>query len=223
MEYRVLFTVNENIYLKNPDDSELGRTIVSEAVNMIHDLGFEAFTFKKLSQKINTTEASVYRYFENKHRLLLYILSWYWTYLLFHVSYEIQNIKSPKSRIKEFIFVLSNELPETSSQINFNREFLNQIVISESSKVYLVKDVTTINELEVFKPYKELCHALSEIIKEYNPKYKYPHSLSSTIIEMAHQQQFFCANLPRLTDNKSATPENYTVKFIEDFVFRILG
>ena len=37
----------------------------------------EEFTFRKLAQKINTTEASVYRYFENKHRLLIYILAWY--------------------------------------------------------------------------------------------------------------------------------------------------
>jgi AcrR family transcriptional regulator len=69
--------VNPDLHLKNPDSSELGRRIVSISIEMIYELGFEAFTFRKLGEKIASPESSVYRYFENKHALLIYLVSWY--------------------------------------------------------------------------------------------------------------------------------------------------
>ncbi|HCF62820.1 MAG TPA: TetR family transcriptional regulator, partial [Chitinophagaceae bacterium] len=63
--------MNESVYIKNPDHSEIGRKIIKHGIDLINDLGFEHFTFKKLAVEIGTTEATIYRYFENKHRLLL--------------------------------------------------------------------------------------------------------------------------------------------------------
>ena len=76
MDFRVSFKVNEKIYLKNPEQSEIGRKKEKNGIDLIHQLGFEHFTFKKLAIEMQTTEATIYRYFENKHRLLLYILNW---------------------------------------------------------------------------------------------------------------------------------------------------
>ena len=69
--------VNDKVFVKDPQSSDLGQRIVSIGAKMIDELGFEEFTFKKLSKEINTTEASIYRYFENKHRLLIYLISIY--------------------------------------------------------------------------------------------------------------------------------------------------
>jgi hypothetical protein len=55
---------------------------------------------------------------------------------------------------------------------------------------------------------------------ECNPKYKYPHSLASTIIEMAHIQNFFMNNLPSLTDFNKTKDEVEIIKFLEDLVFK---
>ena len=74
MDFQVKFAINEKIFLRNPENSEVGRLMVKKAIDLIYDLGFEQFTFKKLALDINSTEATIYRYFENKHRLLLYIL-----------------------------------------------------------------------------------------------------------------------------------------------------
>jgi len=52
------------------------------------------------------------------------------------------------------------------------------------------------------------------------PKYKYPHSLASTIIEMAHIQNFFMNNLPSLTDFNKTKDEVEIIKFLEDLVFK---
>ena len=81
MEYQLSFSVNKNIYLRDPEGTELGKEIVKHSIELIYKLGFEQFTFKKLALEIGSTEATVYRYFENKHRLLLYILNWYWCYM----------------------------------------------------------------------------------------------------------------------------------------------
>ena len=71
MELSLKIKMNEKLFLRNPEESELGRKIIEFSIILIHKIGFEAFTFKKLAKEINTTEAGVYRYFENKHRLLI--------------------------------------------------------------------------------------------------------------------------------------------------------
>ena len=73
--------VHDNLYLKEPFSSELGSSIVHEGAILIESLGMEHFTFKKLAVQIGVTEAAIYRYFENKHMLLLYLTAWYWAWL----------------------------------------------------------------------------------------------------------------------------------------------
>ncbi|MDZ4758275.1 MAG: TetR/AcrR family transcriptional regulator [Bacteroidota bacterium] len=223
MKYKVSFKVNEAVYIKDPEQTEVGEKIVKSSIDLIHLLGFENFTFKKLAAEIGTTEATVYRYFENKHRLLLYIISWYWNYMEFYLELKLQNVTDPKMKLKLIIQTLTNELPESSAGMEYNKEYLNQILISESTKVFLVKEVNEINKSEVFKPYKDLCAKIAESISQYNPKYKYPKSLSSTLIETAHYQQFFCNNLPRLTDIQTKNKGNFTANFLDDLLFKILG
>jgi AcrR family transcriptional regulator len=223
MDFQLSFKVNNKIYLRDPETSELGKKIVKNAIDLIYKLGFENFTIKKLSTKINTTEATVYRYFENKHRLLLYILNWYWYYMEFLVMLKLQNITNEKAKLKTIIELLTHELPESAGQLDYNKKYLNQIVIAESSKVYLVKEVKEINKNEVFKPYKDLCAAIALVISAYNPTYKYPRSLSSTLIETAHYQQFFSAYLPKLTDVQSKEQKEFATHFLSDLLFKVLS
>lgn len=222
MDFQVNFKVNEKIYLRDPESSELGKQIVKSAIDLIYEIGFEHFTFKKLAAEIKTTEASIYRYFENKHRLLLYILNWYWSCMEFNVMFDLQNIKDPKAKLKLIIHLLTHELPISTGHLDYNRKFLNHIVITESSKAYLVKEVQEINKEHVFKPYKDLCAQIAEIIKDFNPKYKYAKSLSTTLIETAHDQQYFSTYLPKLTDAVQKDKEKFTSEFLEDMLFKIL-
>lgn len=222
MDFQVKFDINERIYLRNPESSEVGKLMVKKSIDLIYELGFEQFTFKKLAHEINSTEATIYRYFENKHRLLLYVLNWYWCYMEFLVTFKLENVIDKKERLKIVVHLLTHELAESESQFDYNKRFLNQIVISESSKVYLIKEVAEINKNEVFKPYKDLCAKIAEVISDYNSKYKYPRSLSTTIIETSHHQQFFSVNLPKLTDVSSKSNSEFTSQFIEDLLFKVL-
>ncbi|OJV20496.1 MAG: TetR family transcriptional regulator [Dyadobacter sp. 50-39] len=220
MDFQVSFHLNEKVFLKDPESSETGKKLVKNAIDLIYDVGFEHFTFKKLAAQVKTTEATVYRYFENKHRLLLYILNWYWSYMEFLVMFKLQNVDDPTQKLHVIIELLTQELPQSGGALNYNVEYLNQIIISESSKVYLVKEVREINKFEVFKPYKDLCARIAEVITEYNASYPYPRSLSSTLIETSHYQQFFCSYLPRLTDNETGNDRAFVVQFLTDLLFK---
>jgi AcrR family transcriptional regulator len=222
MDYQLSFKLNNHIYLRDPETSELGKQIVKNAIDLIYELGFEHFTFKKLAVKMSTTEASIYRYFENKHRILLYILNWYWSFMEFLVDFTLQNIQSPKEKLTKIIELFTQSLPESVGQLDYNKSYLNQIVLSESSKVYLIKEVKEINTFQVFKPYKDLCNKISEVMLSLNPQYAFSRSLASTLIETAHSQQYFSKNLPRLTNISNDKDEKFVFNFLSQIIFNAL-
>jgi len=55
MSIKIKISLNEGLYLKEPQDSKLGRNIIKYSILMIDEFGFESFTFKKLAEKINST------------------------------------------------------------------------------------------------------------------------------------------------------------------------
>lgn len=219
MELSLHIKMNDKLFLRNPEETELGRKIIQHSIGLINKIGFEAFTFKKLANDISTTEAGIYRYFENKHRLLLYIVDWYWSWQEYRIVFHVNNLKSPQAKIKKAIQLLSAPVEDDFTSGHVNEKLLYEIVMSEGAKSFLTKNVTEDNKAKLFKPYKDLCARIAGFIKEYNPKYRYPHSLSSTVIEMAHSQKFYMYNLPSLTDFGGSKNENELMTFLEGLVF----
>ena len=221
---KLLFQIkmNDALFIRNPEQSELGKNIIQHSIQLIYKSGFEAFTFKKLAENIGTTEAGIYRYFENKHKLLVYLTAWYWGWLEFQINYQTNNIKNPTVKLKKVIKLLATTVEDDKSTAHVNEGLLHQIIISEGSKAYLTKQVGEDNNLHFFKPYKDLCAVVGNIILECNPKYKYPKSLASTIIEMAHFQNFFMNNLPSLTDFGKTKEDTEIISFLNDLVFSSL-
>lgn len=205
--------VNPNVYLKDPETSELGKKIVQFSVDLMEELGYEDFTFKKLAQLIGSTEASIYRYFESKHQLLSYLTMWYWGWLEYRLMLAVINVPNPVEKLVRSIRVLTEKIEEDLTFNQLNEVKLNKIIISESSKIYLCKNVDEVNELGYFGSYKSLVERVSQIILEIDSTFQFPHMLISTIIEGAHHQRFFAIHLPRLTDvslQEDAVPRFYT-------------
>ncbi len=223
MDIELQIKMNEKLFLRNPEQSELGKRIIMHSIRLIYKNGFEAFTFKKLAENMGTTEAGVYRYFENKHRLLVYIVAWYWTWLHYQVMYQTNNINDPVVKLKMIVKLLATTVEDDLSTSYVDESLLHQIIITEGSKTYLTKRVSEDNKYKLFKPYKDLCAHIASIILECNPHYRYPKSLASTIIEMAHFQNFFKDHLPSLTDFSENKDESSTVVFLEDMLFRVLS
>ena len=55
MNIEIKISLNNGLYLKEPQDSKLGRNIIKHSILLIDKFGFESFTFKKLAEEINST------------------------------------------------------------------------------------------------------------------------------------------------------------------------
>ena len=212
--------VNDHIFLKNPESSDLGKKIIKGGIELMDETGFEAFTFSKLAKKINSTEASIYRYFESKHKFLLFLTIWYWGWMEYRLVFGLANVLSPEDRISRAIHLLTEDVNEMGNFPHINQIKLYRIVISESSKAYFTKEVDQENKEGCFSGYKRIVQRVSDIILEINPHYMYPHMLISTVIEGAHHQRYFAEHLPRLTDEIS--DGDAITKFYSEMVFKAI-
>ncbi|HMB65184.1 MAG TPA: TetR/AcrR family transcriptional regulator [Eudoraea sp.] len=202
--------VNKKLFVKDPDSTDLGKRIVENSILLIHEMGFEQFTFKKLGARIGSNESSVYRYFENKHKLLLYLTSWYWGWLEYQLVLTTNGIPNPEDKLKSAIEVLTQPVSIDTSFTHINEVLLSKIVINEYSKSYLIKEVDKENKEGYFEIYKRLILRMGEMIIAVNPDYAYPHSLSSTILEGSLHQYFLQEHFPSLTDcDQHITPTDY--------------
>lgn len=212
--------INEKIYVKDPESSDLGKRIVEQSILMIDEMGFESFTFRKLGERIGSNESSIYRYFENKHKLLLYLASWYWGWLEYKMVFATNGISDPSEKLRKAIEILTQTVKEDVSFFHVNEVLLNKIVINEYSKSYLTKEVDQENKEGYFVIYKRLVNRLHDMIIMLDKDYPYPSSLASTVLEGSLHQYFLREHFPNLTDcNESVVPTQY----FTDLVFRILN
>ncbi|PRX14300.1 TetR family transcriptional regulator [Nonlabens ulvanivorans] len=202
--------INDKIFVKDPESSELGQRIISNSITMIHEMGFEQFTFKKLGKSIGSNESSIYRYFENKHKLLLYLTSWYWGWLEYQLVIETLKITVPIDRLSRAVEIITQPIEQDSKFEHIDEVVLNKIVIAEYSKSYLTKEVDEENKSGYFTIYKRLVERVKDMILMVNSDYPYPSSLSSTILEGALHQHFLKDHFKNLTDcNDQVSPTDY--------------
>ena len=224
MSVAIKIALNKGLYLKDPQDSELGRNIIEHSIVLIDKLGIESFTFKKLSIEINSTEASIYRYFVNKHFLLLYLVNWYWEWVQYLILINSINIDDPKTKLQIIIHSFVSASRENPMVGYVNESKLQKIVISDGMKVYHTKEVDDENSKGFFKSYKNLALTVSKVIIEVNPEFKYPYALATNLFEMANNHIFFAQHLPKLTDISIEQDEYEEMeKMLRYFVDKLLS
>jgi hypothetical protein len=209
---KIRVEVNSNLFLKDPFSSELGVLIVQEGAHLIQELGMEHFTFKKLGAKIGSTEAAIYRYFENKHKLLLYLSAWYWAWLEHNLVFGTANQSDPVGRLSVAIRLLV-EGPIYKQNDFLDPEILRSIVINESIKGFLTKEVDLEHESGIFSQVYKFGDRVSAIIGEINPDYLYPKTLVSTILESSLLQNFNSQHLPGMLDSGPDSKDRYQFFF----------
>lgn len=202
----------EGTYIKDPESSTLGKKIVENSILLIEEIGFENFNFKKLGQKISSNESSIYRYFESKHKLLIYLTSWYWGWIECQLVMETFSINNSKEKLIKAIEIVTRTTKQDNNYGHINEVLLNKIVINENSKSYLTKDVDIENKVGFFMAYKRVIKRLSEIISNYDSHYQHPLSLASTITESALHQHFMKVHFPSITNcNTTITPTDFLI------------
>lgn len=216
------FNINPSIFLKDPLSSPLGKSIVQGSVELLSEIGMEAFSFRKLATHIGSTEASVYRYFENKHQLLLYLCAWYWQWMEYRIAFKTTNLPSGEARLRTALEIVTAQVTEDRMIQHIHEGKLHQVIVAESAKVYLHKNVDNANAEGAYLGYKKLVQRLSDFVAEVNPAFEYPHMLISTVIEGAHHQRFFAEHLPRLTDVSDDSSTDAVTDFYINLVFKAL-
>lgn len=223
MAVSVQIKVNSNLYLRDPQETRLGKKIIQEGIILIDKIGIESFTFKKLATAMSSTEASIYRYFENKHALLVYLVSWYWEWVRFRIDFNAMNVLDPRRKLKITIKTIIDTIRLATPADYIDRDLLHNIVVKEGIKAYHISDVDKENEMGFFTPYKALGQKIAEIILEVNPDFPYPKTLASNLLEMSNNQMYFAQHLPKLTDLKMKNNNTEEIEtMLEFFVFKLI-
>ncbi|WP_100614881.1 TetR/AcrR family transcriptional regulator [Confluentibacter citreus] len=205
-------SVPGNIFLKDPESSELGKRIIENSILLIDDIGFDAFTFKKLGEKIGSNESSIYRYFESKHKLLLYLSSWYWGWIEYQLVFETHSISNNKEKLLKAIDIVCKTIKTDHSYRHINEVALSNIIINENSKSFLTKEVDQENKDGYFVIYKRIVKRLSDIIQNTQPAYPFSASLASTILEGSLHQHFLKDHFKSITNcNDTITPSEFYI------------
>lgn len=212
--------INKGLFAKDPNSSKLGQKIISQSIEMIDDLGFECFTFRKLGVKIGSNESSIYRYFESKHALLVYLVNWYWSWMEYRLLQNTAHLETPTLQLNKAIELLTEAVEQDNSFSFINEKKLYEIIVKESSKAYYTKDIDKENAKGYYKTYMRVVNLVSGFVLFIKPDFEFPQMLVSTIIEGAQHQRYFSKHLPSLTNFKEGG--NNITRFYKQMANEIL-
>lgn len=211
--------VNPKTYVKDPETSNLGKKIIQNSILLIDEIGFEEFTFKKLGEKIGSNESSIYRYFENKHKLLIYLSSWYWAWIEYRLVLSTNNIENKIEKLKKAILIVTETIEDDNKTEHINEAVLNKIIIEEFTKTFHSKQVDEENKEGFFLIYKQVNYRIEKMILDINPEYPFAKSLVSSIIEGSLHQHFLKNHLKTITNcNENVNPSEFYIHLIENLL-----
>ena len=200
LAHNISISINEKLFLKNPESTALGKNIIEHSILLINEIGFENFTFKKLGERIQSNESSIYRYFENKRKLLTYLSTWYWSWIEYRIVFSTHNVKLPIEKIEKTIEIIANNVENDDRTAHINESILNKIVIAEFSKTFLTKEVDQEIKEGFFNVYQRIVNRLENMITELNPNYTFAKTLASSIVQGALHQHYLKEHFSNLTN-----------------------
>ena len=169
-----------------------------------------------MGDRIGSNESSIYRYFESKHKLLLYLSSWYWGWMEYKLVFATNNIASPLDKLKKAIAVVTEKIEDDYTTTHINESILNKIIIAEFTKTLLTKEVDQENKIGFFLVYKRVINRIIEMIVAVNPEYQFAKSLASSIVEGALHQHFLKDHLKTITNcNEIISPTDFYLELVE--------
>lgn len=217
---QINFSIAPCLFAKNPIGSEIGQEILRKSSHLIQRDGIDQFTFKKLAIEMGSTESTIYRYFENKHQLLLYLSSWYWNLLEVKLAFITSNVSSASERLDLALQFLAHPINELSATSFLDENLLHQIVIRDATKSINALGMGAKKNAEYLEAYINLVKRLTDIIHKVNPRYKYPSALAISLIETSHFQTHLQTILPGISD-LDMTQRN-AARFLHQIAFTAL-
>lgn len=213
-------TITDKLYLKDPETSALGKKIIKNSIILIDEIGFEAFTFKKLGALINSNESSLYRYFENKHKLLVYLSNYYWSWTEYNLVIATTNVEDPMEKLTRGINRVTQVIQDDPQTPHIDESILSRIIISEFNKTLFTKEVDQENKEGYFVVYKRIIHRVIAMIEAVNPNYPYAKTLASSIIDGNLHQNYLKDHFKTITNLSNSESIN---DFYTDIIKKVLA
>lgn len=194
------FSLPTGLFLKDPESSDTGKRIVEQGIILMDQWGFENFSFRKLSNSLGSPESTIYRYFENKHSLLLFFSSWYWSWLHYRLAFAVANVVEPQERLRRAMETICKKVEPDQDFSHIDELRLQRIVIAESTKTFLTKGVEQETKNGLFRCYQDLIALLAEILSSIDTRYPSPKATAVLLLESYHLQRYFSEHLPMVSD-----------------------
>lgn len=214
-QVNIVIDINNTIYIRNPLETALGKKLICHSIQVMDEIGFEDFNFKRLATHMGSTEASVYRYFENKYKLLSYLVAWYWDYMHFMILMDIRNMDDSRSKLRRIIETLVNSINNATAPEYIDQTKLHRIVVENASKVYHNKQVDALKKEGFYTNLLKLVKTISSVIQEVDPTYLYPVALANNVIDISLNNEYNILHLHKLTDVADADSCNPRLETIE--------
>ncbi len=224
MSRGIKFSLSKKLYVRDPQETKYGKRLLRHSIILMDQLGLEQFTFKKLASEMKSTEASIYRYFENKYKMLSYLGCWYWEWVHYLIDIHTLNIKDPKHRLQLTIHQLIHASNESVMTEYINENALHRLLIREGVKVIHFQDVDQAKEQGLFKSKINLIEKVSDTLLQLNPDFAYHRTLASTIIDMVDNQIYYAHHLPQLSSlSSSENTLEHLEQIVNDLTFSTLA
>lgn len=176
----------EDLFLKDPRHTELGKRIIQHSVRLILQEGFEHFTFKKLANELSTAESSIYRYFENKYHLLFYLVNWYWYWQEYLLVFNTRGLHSKEAVLKQAIKCLLSPEFSYDEHAILDMTLLRKLYDTEADKALHHFTLVQRESPVVFSGLQTLVGRMKQIIESIQPEYPYAERLSLLILTGFH-------------------------------------
>ena len=185
-------------------------SILQSARELIAEGGFKDAQVQAIADKSGVSSGLVYRYFENKHKLLVYLSSWYWSWIEYRLVFGTMNINESEKKLLKAITIVTEKIEDDLTTAHINESILSKIIIAEFSKTLHTKEVDEENKEGFFLIYKRVIQRLASFILEVQAEYPFAKCLASTIVEGALHQHYLRLHFKTITEcNDSITPTDF--------------
>ena len=151
--------------------------------------------------------------------LLVYLSSWYWSWIEYRLVFTTNNIADPNEKLKKAIAIVTEKIEDDAATAHINESILNKIIIAEFTKAFHTKEVDKENKEDFFYIYKSVINRIVVMINNVNPDYPYAKSLVSNIVEGALHQHFLQDHLKTITNcNEKITPTDFYLHLVENTI-----
>jgi len=103
-------------------------SILTTARQMIRKYGIQKTNLEDIARLSNVAKATIYNYFGSKDRVYMEVLNQEVSDIAYHVSAAVEQVKSPREKLRVFIFTSFKLVKEAAEILNLRSDLLHRLL-----------------------------------------------------------------------------------------------